>query len=133
MQREEAKMKDKGPILGLIAALIVGVALLGALHQVMRPAPLTAVPVLLLGLVALWLGGHEVQIRALMAVGAGALVGGLIHLYAHRSGGSPQPQEGLATHLVTEVVLGTAVGVVLLLAVGLVAQLLAKKGYWRPW
>jgi hypothetical protein len=117
--------------IGLGLALVLGVLLLAGADAVMKPAPIASATAFLLGLIGLWLGGSEVVFRTSAGAVLGAAIGAFIHYYVHRSGGSPEPFEGVPVHIVGNAVLGLAVGAVLLLLVALLARGLAPRGYWR--
>jgi hypothetical protein len=117
--------------IGLGLALVLGAVLLAAADSVMKPAPPAAATAFVLGLIGLWLGGSAVVLRTSAGAVIGAAIGALIHLYVHRSGGSPEPLEGVPVHIVASALLGLAVAAVILLLLALLARGLTPRGYWR--
>jgi Tol biopolymer transport system component len=99
---------------------IAGTALLAILLLVLadrwlQPVPIPAATAVAGGLVALWLGRRVELVGA--SVGGGALLGVAVHVYAHRTGNSTFPPEGLPVHAVIDGVRGLAVAVVVILGV----------------
>jgi hypothetical protein len=97
---------------------IAGTALLAILLLVLadrwlQPVPIPAATAVAGGLVALWLGRRVELVGA--SVGGGALLGVAVHVYAHRTGNSTFPPEGLPVHAVIDGVRGLAVAVVVIL------------------
>jgi hypothetical protein len=102
------------PIVQLAVPAAVAVALLLAADWILQPVPVPAATAVLGGLLGLGWGRGAGWGRAAWGVVAGLLAGVGLHLWVHRAGGSPAPDEGLWAHLAADgaVALGVGLGVV---------------------
>lgn len=94
----------------------LGALVLVAAHVLLAPVPLSAATSWAFGIVCVWLELPQRGRWVSLAAVGGALVGATAHAGAHLAGRSTVPAEGLPMHLLTEAVLGLAVGAIAIAA-----------------
>lgn len=105
----------------------LGALVLAAANVLLAPVPLSAATSWAFGIICLWLEPPQRGRWVSLAAVAGALIGATVHAGAHLAGRSAEPAEGLPMHLLTEAVLGLAVGAIAL-AVSAARPVLRPRG-----
>ena len=98
-------------------------AVLFAADRLIQPVPVAAAAVGVGGLVGLWLASNRPARYVAVGMATGLVIGTAQHWAVHRAGASPEPLEGLGSHLLAEGALGLLVGAAAVAAAAAVRRL----------
>lgn len=110
-----------------IMGLIAGALALFAIHVVMNPAPLGAVPAFIGGALGYFLMRTDTTAMVFLFSSAGAGIGVVLHRNSHLSGESTYFGVSLLEHLVVEGLIGWLIALGSLLVMGVVMRLLERR------
>ncbi|MHC4107715.1 MAG: hypothetical protein ACYSTY_06495 [Planctomycetota bacterium] len=115
--------------IGFVVSAAAAVGVLWAADLVLQPVPMPAGLAALGGYLAIWFARSRTWMWSVIGVGIGIAAGLGVHAWRHLDAQSPDPQEGLAVHLLIDGLEGFAVAAVVL---GVIAPIKVAFGRRVP-